>query len=177
MTLKQIVDETKFWLGKERCSIGASGDEATEKLVECARRTLEKIALEYAPLVDVATVVASGGKFTVSALPKRAIAIKKVSKDGETIAFRCLGDVCEVAENGALDVEYHHFPRRAEWEDECEVAPSVSAKSVALGVAAEYCAIEGMPDLAEDFGKRFFEDMRAATRVRREVRLPGRLWL
>lgn len=176
MTLKRIVNEAKFWLGRADCSDGV-GDEHTRKLVECARRTLEKIALEYAPLVDVATVVASGGKFAVSALPKRAIAIKKVSKDGETIAFRCLGDVCEVAENGALDVEYHHFPRRAKWEDECEVAPSVSAKSVALGVAAEYCAIEGMPDLAEDFGKRFFEDMRAATRVRREVRLPGRLWL
>ena len=93
MTLKRIVNEAKFWLGRADCSDGV-GDEHTRKLVECARRTLEKIALEYAPLVDVATVVASGGKFTVSALPKRAIAIKKVSKDGETIAFRCLGDVC-----------------------------------------------------------------------------------
>ncbi len=177
MTLKQIVDETKFWLGKERCSIGASGDEATEKLAECARRTLEKIALEYAPLVEVASVTARGGRFSLADLPRHAIAVKKVKSGDRTIAFRCLGEVCEVAENGALEVEYHCLPSRAALEDECEVAPCVTAKSAALGAAAEFCAIEGMPDLAEDFGDRFAEDIRAAVRVRREVRVPGRMWL
>ena len=113
MTLKQIVDETKFWLGKERCSIGASGDEATEKLAECARRTLEKIALEYAPLVEVASVTARGGRFSLADLPRHAIAVKKVKSGDRTIAFRCLGEVCEVAENGALELQGEDVARVA----------------------------------------------------------------
>ena len=178
MTLKQIVNETKFWLGSADGRKGVDpGDEQTAKLAECARRTIEKIAAEYLPLVDVARVTAADGKFCLTDLPNRAIAVKKVKKGGAIVSFRCRGNVCEVAEDGALEAEYHYFPRRAAWDDECDVAPSVSAKSVALGVAAEYCAIEGMPDLAEDFGDRFAEDMRAAVRIRREVRMPGRTWM
>ena len=177
MTLKQIVEESKFWLGKERCALSGSGDEATEKLAECARRTLEKIALEYAPVIDVASVAAKGGRFALADLPLRAVAVKKVRQGRRTVAFRCLGETCLVDGNGVFDVEYHRLPSRPALEDECEVASCVSAKTAALGAAAEYCAIEGMPDLAEDFGDRFAEDMRAAVRVRREVRMPGRLWL
>lgn len=178
MTLKQIVDAAKFWLGQVSEKPGVDPkDEQTERLCECANAAIEEIAAEYIPLVDTARAEAKYGKFPLSDLPRRAVAVRQVKKDGKAVAFRCLRTHCEVAENGKLDVEYVYAPRRAEWDDECEVAPSVAVKTVAFGALAEYCAIEGIPDLAEDFGDRFRRDMRASARVRREVRVPRRMWL
>lgn len=177
MKLWQIVDAAKFYLGIGVEKPGADrDDETTRKLAACANIALAEIAAEYAPLTDRATVRATDGRFLLSALPRKAVAIRSVTKDGREVAFVCRVRDCEVADNGLLTVEYVFAPKDADFDDECDVIPSVSAKTVALGALAEYCAIEGMPDLAEDFGERFGQDMRAATRKRREIRLPQRSW-
>ncbi len=175
MKLSEIVDAARLYLDRATDGAHCADDGDTALLIACANFALATIA-EYIPLVASADVVAENGAFALTELPHRATKIKSVRKDGRAVAFRCRVADCVTDEDGVLTVDYLYAPPKAQLCDDCAIAPSVSAKTAAFCALAEYCAIVGMPETAEKFGEKFEQDIRAASRPQRELRLPERSW-
>lgn len=146
-------------------------------LVFCTNIVLTEVAQEYLPLTDEKVVEAKGGVFSYSDLPKRVNKIVSVrDENGNKVSFRQRSSCCKTGKDGKLTVEYRYLPEAIGMGDECDVDPAVSAKTLAFGVAAEYCMLRGMYDKSEGFAERFRQDMRACVRPAKSVEIKNRGW-
>ena len=56
-------------------------------------------------------------------------------------------------------MKYSYIPLDIDIEEECPLPPLVSAKTLALGICAEYSMISGMYEQSVMYSDRFKEDM------------------
>ena len=74
-------------------------------------------------------------------------------------------------------VKYSYMPVDIEIDEQCPVSPLVSAKTLALGICAEYTLIQGMYEQSVAYSTRFKEDMRTDVRKKGEIKVKPRRWL
>ncbi len=183
MKLTQALQYALTYLGDEDAEITASavrrGDRKLQQLVRCANMTIKEIAAEYLPLVARQTVTCKNNAFGYDALEKRVYRIVRVldGKDGARVAFRMYPDRCELAAPCEIaHVAYEYVPSDIGANDECETLGCVSAKTLGLGIAAEYAMLQGLYEQSVMLSERFESDMRAACRMRGEHKWKARRW-
>ena len=179
MKLEEVINAALVYLNEtdRRAGADATGDEKIKLLSRCVNIMLTEIAQEYLPLADECEVTAENGAFGYEKLPRKVCRIMSVKDErGDKVDFRQRPFSCKVAKNGRLKVEYRYLPAEAVNGEDCDVDPAVSEKTLALGVCAEYCMINGMYEQSEGFAERFREDMRAAVRPVKSVILKERRW-
>lgn len=180
MKLEEVITIALTYLGDEMSGDDLAKSEYDDKiklLVKCANIMLAEIATDYLPLTDEYTVVTADKKFSYENLPRRVLAIKKITDEkGNPVRFRQRSFSCITDNDGRFTVEYNYLPAQADLKDDCDVDTRVSEKTLALGACAEYCMINGMYEQSLGFSERFRQDMRKCVRPVGGVTLKGRGW-
>ena len=169
MQLKEAIQICLTYLGDEDASINTQTAQhpKLKLLVKCANLVIKEIATEYAPLIE-------------DGLTHRVAEVRKVQDidSGLPSNFYCAPTHCKIINDGVkrARIVYSYIPLDIDIEDDCPLPPVVSAKTLALGVCAEYSMISGMYEQSVMYSDRFKQDMRTAVRKKGEIRIKPRRW-
>ena len=182
MQLKEAIQICLTYLGDEDASINTQTAQhpKLKLLVKCANLVIKEIATEYAPLIEEETVEVNDGKISYDGLTHRVAEVRKVQDidSGLPSNFYCAPTHCKIINDGVkrARIVYSYIPLDIDIEDDCPLPPVVSAKTLALGVCAEYSMISGMYEQSVMYSDRFKQDMRTAVRKKGEIRIKPRRW-
>ncbi len=183
MELKEAIQLSLTYLGDEDASVNnkTAQHPRLKLLVKCANLVIKEIATDYIPLTETEEVEIDNGNISYEKLLHRVLEILSVKnvKNGIYTNFRMNPTEC-VLENKDIKkalVKYTYLPVDIEIDEQCPISPIISAKTLALGICAEYSLIEGMYEQSVMYSERFKEDMRTATRKKGEIRIKPRRWL
>ncbi len=182
MQLKEAIRICLTYLGDEDASVNAQTAQhpKLKLLVKCANLVIQEIAAEYAPLLEEERVDVDDGKIFLENLLHKSAQIRKVvdADSGLESNFYLTPTHCAVANKDMrrADVLYSYAPLEVDIEEECPISPTVGAKTLALGICAEYSMICGMYEQSVMYSDRFKEDMRTAVRKKGNVKIKPRRW-
>lgn len=169
MTAGEVLDLAGTFLQEPKVSGRKAGD---RELLRMVNSVVSELCGEYFPLRKTEEIE-SEGEISLSALSERLRQVLGVKREGRKVGFRLL-PFCIRTETGRVEVDYTYLPAPAENEQSVlELSPFLDARTVALGVAAEYSLCFGLYEQALAFDKRF-RDSLAALAPHRERRLPTR---
>lgn len=141
---------------------------------------IKEIATEYAPLIEEETVDVKDGKIDFESLTHKVAEVRKVQDavSGLTSDFYNTPAHCKLLNDGVkrAKIIYSYIPLDIDIEEDCPLPPAVSAKTLALGICAEYSMISGMYEQSVMYSDRFKQDMRTAVRKKGEIRVRPRRW-
>ncbi len=159
----------------ECASLSEQQQKLTELLVTCGNLVVSELATEFLPLHKKQTLAAEQGFIPFSALAERVIDVISVSRRGKKQNFTLRTDGINT-DAGDADVEYTYLPQRAGLDGSLAYsAGRLTSRTVALGIAAEYCLISGNYSEALRLDKRYKDSLLAASR-RKNYALPARRW-
>lgn len=183
MELKEAIQLSLTYLGDEDASVNnkTAQHPRLKLLVKCANLVIKEIVTDYIPLIETEETETSDGKINYEKLLHRVLEILSVKdmKTGISTNFRMNPTEC-ILENKNIqkaEVRYSYLPVDIDIDEQCPVSPLVSAKTLALGICAEYSLIEGMYEQSVMYSDRFKEDMRTAIRKKGEIKIKPRRWL
>lgn len=183
MELKEAIQLSLTYLGDEDASVNnkTAQHPRLKLLVKCANLVIKEIVTDYIPLTETEEVEVTDGKISYEKLLHRVLEILSVKnvKNGIFTNFKMNPAEC-ILENKDIqkaEIRYNYLPTDIEIDEQCPVSPMVSAKTLALGICAEYSLIEGMYEQSVMYSDRFKEDMRTATRKKGEIKIKPRRWL
>ena len=182
MQLKEAIQICLTYLGDEDASINAQTAQhpKLKLLVKCANLVIKEIATEYVPLIEEETVDVVDGNINYEGLTRKVAEVRKVEDIDSGLAskFYCAPTHCKVLNDGVkrAKIVYSYIPLDIDIEEDCPLSPVVSAKTLALGICAEYSMISGMYEQSVMYSDRFKQDMRTAVRKKGEIRIKPRRW-
>lgn len=180
MKMKEVVEIALTYLGDEDASVSAQTamHPKNQLLIKCVNLLLKEIACDYMPLVDSEIVSIVDGKFNYDVFPHRIREVLKVVnlENGVDMKFVEKPQWCDVKMANKAEVKYSYLPDDIGVEDECVMSPKITSKTLALGVASEYCLIEGMYEQSVLYGDKFREEMKNVCRKNSEIRIKPRVW-
>ena len=182
MQLEEAIKICLTYLGDEDASINTQTAQhpKLKLLVKCANLVIKEIATEYVPLIEEETVEVKDGKITYEGLMHKVAQVRTVEDfdSGLTSNFYHTPTHCKVVNDGVIKarIVYSYIPLDIDIEEECPLPPQVSAKTLALGICAEYSMISGMYEHSVMYSARFKQDMRTAVRKKGEIRIKPRRW-
>lgn len=163
----------------ESAEQGADAETAREiaLLTRCGNLVLHEIASEYIPLRVSERVTVRNKRFDYSALSRKAVDIYSVKRAGKSVPFRQFYDSFTVGSDGDYTVEYSFEPLRLDLGGVSEFAGNKpSARTVAYGIACEYCLISGMSDEAVLWDKRYKDSLAVRAGAKNERKVAARVW-
>lgn len=180
MKLKEIIEIALTYLGDDEPYVSeqTSKHPKIQLLIKCANLVIKEIACDYIPLIQEEIIQIKDGKFDYDSFPMRVREVLKVTDldSGVRVKFRQNPNYCNVEMSKNALVKYSYIPDDIGVDDECVLSPKISAKTLALGVAAEYSLIEGLYEQSVMFGEKFREDIKGACRRNCELRMRPRVW-
>ena len=172
MTAGEVLALAGTFLQEPKVTGRTEGDPELLKLVDAV---VSEICGEYFPL-RTAEEFESGGEIPLSGFSRRLRQVVGVTREGRKVGFSLLPFALRT-EAGRVRVEYTYLPGpTADEESALELSPLLDVRTVALGVAAEYCLCQSLFEAALAFDKRF-RDSLAALAPHRERRLPEKRFL
>lgn len=182
MQLKEAIEISLTYLGDEDAAVNTQTAQhpRLKLLVKCANLVIKEIATEYIPLIERESAQVKDGTINYDRLLHRVLEVLEVRDADSDIPSDCyMGpSECRVANSGMKKalIKYSYLPMDVSIDEQCPLSPLVSAKTLALGICAEYSLIEGMYEQSVMFSDRFKEDMRTATRKKGEIKIKPRRW-
>ena len=181
MQLKEAIQICLTYLGDEDASINeqTAHHPKLKLLVKCANLVIKEIATEYVPLIEEETVEVVDGNISYEGLMHRVAEVRKVEDidSGLTSQFYCAPTHCKVKNDmKKARIVYSYIPLDIDIEEDCPLSPAVSAKTLALGICAEYSMISGMYEQSVMYSDRFKQDMRTAVRKKGDIKIKPRRW-
>lgn len=168
MTLKEVLSAALTYLGMDADVVDgedAMQDEDVKLLIKCTGFTLDEMAAEYLPISEKESVTSQERRLVYSQLSNQPLRIKNVSRGGKNVEFTAHPGYAEVEEDGTYEVEYTCLPPHpSALAAEVVTALPVPVKSVALGVASQYCLITGRYEQSGVLSEMFSQDMRTQAR-------------
>jgi hypothetical protein len=154
------------------------GDEAVYSGMMRSYNLVEsEIATDYAPIVCEQKIACVNGKVAYDSFSRPpAYIIGAFDRFGQKVKIRLYSDYFTVAK-GEYTVRYAALPRTKTMEDECELAASITERTVAYGVAAEYCVQNSLYAEHAVWDKKYKEAVAAAYRLRPTKRIRSRRWM
>ncbi len=182
MQLKEAIQICLTYLGDEDAIINTQTAQhpKLKLLVKCANLVIKEIAAEYVPLIEEETVRVVDGKISFEGLMHKIAEVRKVQDalSGLTSDFYNTPTHCKLLNDGVKKarIVYSYLPLDIDIEDDCPLPPAVGAKTLALGICAEYSMISGMYEQSLMYSDRFKQDMRTAVRKKGEIKVKPRRW-
>ncbi len=182
MQLKEAIQICLTYLGDEDAGINSQTAQhpKLKLLVKCANLVIKEIAGEYLPLIEEEVVDVKDGRFSFESMLHKVCEIRAVVDEQSGLAsdFYHSPTHCVLTNKDVqrARVKYSYIPLDIDIEEECPLPPLVSAKTLALGICAEYSMISGMYEQSVMYSDRFKEDMRTATRKKGEIKIKPRRW-
>ena len=182
MQLKEAIQICLTYLGDEDASINTQTAQhpKLKLLVKCANLVIKEIAGEYLPLLEEEEVEAQDGKIYFEGLLHKVLEVRKVVDLDSSLTsdFYHTPTHCQLLNDGVkrARIVYSYMPLDIDIEEECPLPPLVTAKTLALGICAEYSMISGMYEQSVMYSDRFKQDMRTAVRKKGEIKIKPRRW-
>ena len=181
MTVKEVVLFAADLLGLGegvRSSIdGGSADEEVAMLTKAVNLVENELAIEYFPLYCEETLEVEAGRLYYRDLARSAVRILSVrSSDGGKIAYKIFSDYMRV-DSGSVIVKYAYMPATKAINDTLDFGLGVSVQMLALGVAAEYCFMNGLYGEAEAWNKKYRAEITSSYRSRPAKSIKERRWV
>lgn len=144
-------------------------------LLRCCNLVLGELSEEF-PLNARIDVQADGG-IPYTALPANVAHVVSVEKEGKRVPFSQWYDRLTFPASGNVTVCYTRVPPAVALADRSPYPTDVpSARTLAYGIAREYCLISGMTDEAALWDGRFVAAVNEQSRPRKEKRVRARAW-
>ncbi len=150
----------------------AEGDVYVKRFVSCCNLILDELACDYAPLTEKRNVTVENGFAEVDAL--EVLSLKNVL--GVSVPFNYSNGklYCDDGKYVAVISKPHDV---VGFNSNATVAcSSISARTVAYGVASEYMLLVGDFEGAELWNKRFKDALSRALSKKAEKVMPCRRW-
>ena len=151
--------------------------EVIETLLYCFNAVEDELARKYIPLVAEEQMCSADMRFFYSGFQHFPLKIKRVSADGKYIPFKVLAKYLETGAE-KVTVEYEYAPSRKTMEDSSDYESEVGEHLIALGIASEYCIINGEAEMADRWEKKYRDKL---DEVQRKLpvcaSIPPRRWV
>ncbi|MDE7336795.1 MAG: hypothetical protein K2N32_01620 [Clostridia bacterium] len=182
MLLREVIMTALTYLGDEEVALDGKlvKHPKLNLLMRCANIVLKEIATDYLPLAAEEAVDVKDGRISYDAFSRRlleALVVKDANTETKTV-FRHTPSALEIKNKDIkrANVKYNYMPMDAGLDDECQISPLVSEKTVAMGVCSEFSLIEGMYEQSVMFSERYKDDLRSVARKKGEIRIKPRRW-
>lgn len=156
-----------------------SGREKTERLLACFNLVESELALDYLPLLAQETFSVHEGKIAYeqfSKNPSRIISV--LDTQGNRLPFQLYPTEIQLDKRQKEGVvEYAFLPQEKKLNEDSDYQRGVSVGLAAYGVAAEYCAAEGLYAEAAFWDKKYKEKIAKAYAVKKGGRMQSRRWV
>ena len=188
MNIKNVIKLACLFLGKEdlenTTALGGSAEitSAEEKelnmLLKCLNLACNQIATDYVNLLHTEEVVTDNGKIDFSNLSKNLLEVKSLTDQNGYRQNYVLYPEHMLTKCDKVIITYSYEPNAIEnFEESIAFSKKVSARTLAYGVAMEYCFISGLYDDAQIWEKRFKDSLLVRNSKKTEMRLPSRRWI
>lgn len=129
--------------------------ELIETLVYCYNAVEDELAHKYIPLSTKEKYETPQGKIPYGNFKYRPIKIKRVLKDGKAVKFATYSEYVEVPAADVLELEYEYAPKNKDIYCVSDYGEDVGAHLIALGIASEYCIINGEAEASGQWEKKY----------------------
>lgn len=137
--------------------------EETEKeinlLVRCTNLVCGEVASEYFPLKATQKFVVEDGSIPFSEFEKPLLDIYSIKQNSELCKFKLYPSEVKTV-TGDVEIEYTYIPEKMKIDDDMEFEQyKLGARTIAYGIACEYCLINSMFEEALIWNKRFKDSL------------------
>ena len=155
---------------------------AKEKIaafVDCFNLVENELALDYVPLRTEERVLAENGRVAFMYFTREPARVLSVTdEDGNRLEYTVFPT--EIRLRSAVNVakvEYAFLPKAKKIDEESDYQSRVSVGLMAYGVAAEYCAMQGLYAEAAFWSKKYKEGIPRTHEPQRGGKIPSRSWV
>ena len=183
MTVKDVVVLAAELLGVSEdvkaCLNGDAsvGETETANLLRAFNLVENELALDYFPLFCEEVLSVESSRLYYKDLSRAAVRICSVTReDGEKIPHKIFSEYMQV-DGGKVVVKYAYTPEIKNIDGESDFLIGVTASLMALGVAAEYCFMNGLYGEAEAWDKKYRSEIARAYRSLPAKSIRERRWV
>jgi hypothetical protein len=148
-----------------------------DALLRCYHLVETEIATDRVPIIMEDVLEMEDGSIPYTELSATPAFILSVCDAFGNPADVKIGVEAIEGENGRYVVRYAKLPSEKSIEGYCELPPNVSSRTLAYGVAAEYCLHTGAYAEYAVWEKRYKEGLTVDSRSRRGKVIKGRAWV
>lgn len=184
MTVKEVIELAAQCLGREDLSEAVASLEGepegeVKALVRCFNLVENEVALDYFPLRKEETFTPQTRELPYLGFASAPVDILGVTDGaGRAVEFEARTmNIYLPAEYDKVTVTYSYAPAQKEIDGVSDFSGKVSARLLALGVAAEFCLTASRFSEAAMWDKRFRDALRAAGIIRRKLSMRSRRWV
>lgn len=153
------------------------GAETVNTLLYCFNAVEDELARKYMPLSTAEDLTSHSGKYYYTDFAHTPVKIKRVLANGKEIGFTLLTEYMSVNAS-KITVEYEFAPSKKQLDGTSDFGLEISENLIALGIAAEYCLINGEIEAAELWEKKYRSRIDfAQSRLPSCRSLPPRRWV
>lgn len=150
---KQLSEEVENSYSKET-------EQDIKTLLFCYNAVEDEIARGYFPLVKKEKMTSRDGKFYFTAFENTPLKILRALSCGTDIKFKLYATHMQL-ECAEAEIEYSYAPDKKTLNSVSEF-PAFGSSLIALGMAAEYCVINGEIEYAKFFESKYREEIERA---------------
>ena len=168
MEVKELIISALNILGRGDLAVQLSGGgeldgeglETVNTLVYCFNAVEDEVARKYLPLTAKEELSSSNGKFNYTDFSHSPVKIKSVLAGGDAAEFELLPQYIAVNAK-KITVEYDYAPSKKQLNGQSDFGAEVGGRLFALGMAAEYCLVNGEIEAAELWEKKYRDSIDA----------------
>ena len=185
MKVKEVVLAAAGLLGIKKemeeyvSSTSITAKKKVEEFVDCFNFVENELALNYVPLQTKGTFLVQNGVVGFNLFtqePARVISV--TDENGKKLDYTIFpADIRLPADVNVAKIEYAFLPKRKTIEDDSDYQSRVSVALMAYGVAAEYCAMQGLYTEAAFWGQKYKESIPRTQERQRGGKIPSRKWV
>ena len=149
------------WLKNPANYPDAEQTELLSVLLYCFNAAQDELARNYLPLTKVQKLESDDGKYYYASFDETPVRIKKITRNGERKDFKIYAEYVQSV-SGEIEAEYEYTPSQKGLDGESEYSGGASGYMIALGMAAEYCLINGQAESYEKFEELYRRQIDAA---------------
>ena len=148
-----------------------------DTLLSAYNAVADEIARDFIKLTRSEVFTVTGKELRFSKFSDNPLKIMSVKgADDKAAAAKIYPDKL-VAEEGEITIESVFAPAARSLNDECDFTyTEIGARTLGLGVAAEYALISGMYEQAVIYNEKFIDAMKNALFKRKKPKIKGRAW-
>lgn len=156
-----------------------AGKKKAEGLISCFNLVENALALDYLPLTAQERLAVTDKKVAYAQFSKHLSRILSVTDEqGNRLPFQLFPtEILLAAEGSSVVVEYAYLPQEKGAEEESDYQSRLSVGLMAYGVAAEYCATQGLYAEAAFWDKKYKESLAKIYQVKGGGRIRSRRWV
>ncbi len=158
-------------------SYDEEGRELIETLLYCFNAVEDELARKYIPLVTRERLISPNNRYYYNLFNHNPIKIKRVTADGKSVKFEVFTKFIAVQEKD-IEVDYEYAPERKNLDGNSDYGDDAGEYLLALGMASEYCVINGEAEMADKWEEKYRARLDAIQRTLPVCgSIPPRSWI